>query len=144
MRTLSTRVLFGSGEVKNKMYPANYGVAGDDHAHNDDETVPHSTYHAAVDDDDDDGLTAEAAESLAQAGDEDAMYVQLGAFGRPSLVGKALAEDYERVDQRMEPRMNSFKNQQDPLQNLWSCGALEGRMPAAQRPAQRSCKRCSC
>ena len=74
MRTLSTRVLFGSGEVKKKVYPANYVDASDDHAHNDDETVPHSTYHAAVEEDD--VLTAETVESLAQAGDEDAMYVQ--------------------------------------------------------------------
>ena len=74
MRTLSTRVLFGSGEVKKKVYPANYVDTGDEHVNHADETMPQSTYHVSVDEDE--ALTAETIESLVQAGDEDAMVVQ--------------------------------------------------------------------
>ena len=74
MRTLSTRVLFGSGEVKKKVYPANYVDTGDEHVNQADEIMTQSTYHVSVDEDE--ALTAETIESLVQAGDEDAMVVQ--------------------------------------------------------------------
>jgi hypothetical protein len=74
MRTLSTKVLMGTGEVKKKIYPANYVDTGDEPRDNDDESMVQSTYHAAVEEEE--ILSAEILESLAQAGDEDALYVQ--------------------------------------------------------------------
>eukprot|EP00435_Cladocopium_sp_Y103_P074396 s151_g48.t1 len=74
MRNLSTKVLFGAGDVKKKVYPANYVDTGDESINQDDDAVSQSTYHVTTDDED--ALTAEAIESLVQAGDEDALYVQ--------------------------------------------------------------------
>eukprot|EP00435_Cladocopium_sp_Y103_P010196 s1651_g2.t1 len=74
MRTLSTKVLFGAGEVRKKIYPVNHVETSETASSHDDENVPFSTYHAAVEEDD--ALSAEALDSLVQAGDEDAMVVQ--------------------------------------------------------------------
>eukprot|EP00435_Cladocopium_sp_Y103_P023238 s1363_g5.t1 len=74
MRTLSTKVLFGSGDVKKKIYSTNYVDSHEESHANDDDAVPHSTYHVSVDEED--VLNAEVVDSLAVAGDEDALMVQ--------------------------------------------------------------------
>eukprot|EP00435_Cladocopium_sp_Y103_P069789 s1190_g34.t1 len=73
MRALSTKVLFGSGEVKKKIYPANFVETGDEAREPEEDSTVQSTFHAAAEEED--VLTAEALESLVQSGDEDAMYV---------------------------------------------------------------------
>ena len=74
MRTLSTRVLLGSGEQKKKIYPTNYVEPEENHANNDDEVPLQSTYQVITEEEE--ALTAETIDQMAQAGDDDALTVQ--------------------------------------------------------------------
>jgi len=74
MRTLSTRVLLGSGEQKKKICPTNYVESEESHATNDEEVPMQSTYQMITEDEE--ALTAETIDQMAQAGDDDALTVQ--------------------------------------------------------------------
>jgi len=71
MRKLSTRVLFSAGDVKKKIYPTNYVEPEDPPPRAEDEGSFQSTFHALAEDEE--AFSMEAIESLAQAGDEDAL-----------------------------------------------------------------------
>ena len=74
MRTLSTKVLFGTGEVKKKIYPTNYVDTDETFNQHEGEQVPQSTFHVSAEEDE--ALTAETVDYLAGQGDEDALMVQ--------------------------------------------------------------------
>jgi hypothetical protein len=78
MRILSTKVLFGTGEVKKKIYHTNCVEHDEAPSHAEDESNVNSTYVTMAEEDD--ALTAEVTDQLSQQGDEDALLVQ--QFGK--------------------------------------------------------------
>ena len=74
MRTLSTKVLLGSNEVKKKIYPTNCVEPDDSVPPGDEDSQVSSTYVSQVEDED--ALTAEIIDHLSLQGDEDALLVQ--------------------------------------------------------------------
>ena len=51
MRTLSTKVLFGAGEGKKKIYPTNYVDTDETSNQHDVEPMPQSTFHVSAEED---------------------------------------------------------------------------------------------
>ena len=74
MRTLSTKVLFSTGETKKKIYTTNFAEQEEGSSiHAEEDGGFHSTYHVNVEEED--ILTTEHIEHLAHMGDEDALTV---------------------------------------------------------------------
>ena len=110
MRTLSTKVLLGSGEVKEKIYPANYVESNDDSRENDDNMVNSTYYHVSTEDED--ALTAEVLDSLAQSGVEDALCVQQFAKDLEKMMQEIpemhiAMVTYQEARQRIQDRSSS-------------------------------------
>jgi len=74
MRSLSTRVLFSSGDVRKKVYPTHYVESEENVSLNETEPPIQSTYHTITEEED--ALSAEILEQMVQQGDEDAMVIQ--------------------------------------------------------------------
>ena len=104
MRSLSTRVLLGPGEVKKKVYPVNYTENEETNQSNEENPNIQSTY--AVVHEEEDVFTAEHLEYLVGLGDEDALTIQ--AFER----------DFEEMMQEIPDLQTALVSYQDARQRI--------------------------
>ena len=119
MRTLSTKVLFGSGETKKKVYSTNFVDAHDENHAHDEDSMPQSTVHVSTEEED--ALSAELVDSLASAGDEDAMMVQ--QFER----------DFEEMMQDIPDLQSALVSYQEARQRIQDRRKSRGFWPSKSR-----------